>query len=511
MELQDNAPRQVGFTETMRAVETSLTDFYDLDRYFDSLRRPKVEPPALQTFERQRFSTHTYRELPPFYRSPTHSSGVDVTPISRFDITHQRLNYKVFRKEEERQTVGHSSTIRGVRAAVLASLMDADTPDTFTAPGYSHGAATAAVLRSVNVGGMGSSERLGTRVYLHDSMTKSQIERLQARDAEVVGQPNLVYTNAIESAAKYAAQNRRVRCIDPRDDVDLIAGQATTFLEYFAQLRAEGVDVTRQPINLRIGMEQGASFIGAAVVWKLMRRQDLIDSDSRLIGVQTEHNDAIVRALEKDRPLDINRKSRDALDSIAYPMGALTVGRRIVSVVDKLTDTKWAEVQMVPQEYVLQAAALTVARANFIPEFAGCLSLAGVLMDAANDELDQWTVEATLGKGTASSITGLMDVCGRYEQHGNPALRKAAAVIVSGFRAIAADRETASAATTAPSLAKALSPPVVTAPQAPIVPSKSTAKKPPAHNTKAASTSSNGYRPAAAESHRRGLNVWRGW
>ena len=278
--------------------------------------------------------------------------------------------------------------------------------------------------------------------------------------------------------------------IDPRDDPILLAGQATAFLEYFAQLKAQGIDTRRHRVNLRIPLEQGTTFIGAAVVWRWLKEQDLLTRGSNLIAVQAENNDAVARTLEESAPLVLGNESAGQLDLKAFPTGALTTGGRIMSVINEWAD----DIQIVPPEYLIKACASAANPSRPLPGLSEVLSQAAVLMDAEEGRLDQSVPELTLMKCLSPRQDFLAETVTRYASHADSAVSQAAQSILKVLQERReAQRQAAAADAQAPPMG----------PQA----QQKTAK---GKTSPAPSASRPSYRPSASESYAHGLRVWRG-
>lgn len=477
---------QYGATETLNAVEQELESFLDLDDLAAALRKSSTEPIDIATFERERsFSQFDDSATPTFYgKRDVADSGVSVTPVSNYATTHARLAYPTFRKCEELQPRAANIALRGVRAAVLLALQGENPgPKTIIAPGNAYTLAATITARQLRAAGL-PKDQLQVVSAPSYTVTRSMQQQLEKHGVAVLP-PHPTIEDAIGAARMQAQKQPGAILIDPRDNPALLAGQATAFLEFFAQLKAQGIDTRRHRVNLRVPLEQGTTFIGAAVVWRWLKEQDMLTRGSNLIAVQAENNDAVARTLEESASLVLGNEGSGQLDLKAFPTGALTTGSRIMSVINEWAD----DIQIVPPKYLVKACASAANPNRPLPGLSEVLSQAAVLMDAEEGRLDQSVPELTIMKGLSPRQDFLAETITPYTSHDAGAVAQAATSILKVLQARLEARRQDSAGTKAPADA---TPTVL-------------------ETTKSASPlKQSSYKPSASESYARGLRVWRG-
>lgn len=491
--LQDGPAPAPGANETLNAVERELQDLFDLDGLVAALRKNSTEPINMPDFERERgFPHHPENFSPTFYQHAGDSPGISVTSVAKCDIVYERLRYPTFRKCEDLQQPGGNIAIRGVRAAALSALQQSAAIRTIVAPGHAHTLAAISTAQQLNRELGPSRQSFTAECFAAPDMAQSLLQKLASNRIPIRG-TYATLEAAMGSGVAYANRERQRLALDPRKDAAIIAGQATAFIEYFTQLREQGVDTRKHRVNLRVPVEYGTAFIGAAVVWRWLKENELLTRGSNLVAVQAEGNDALVRAFEKTQPLSAEEA---AFDTTTYPTGTPKANARVVPVMQAWAD----DIQLVAPEYMVQACALNTRPDKPLPGLYESLSLGAVLMDAEADQLDQSIPELTITKGVSPRQDFLASTVEAYTTHDTTAVSQAAERIL---QVLQAQHEAHRQELAARSAKKAAASPT---PQQ----AQTKAKQAKAAPSTPAPASAPASLPRASESYSRGLQVWRG-
>lgn len=476
-----------GATETLDAVERELREFFDLDDLATRFRKMNgAEPIDILACEKERDFPHQPAGFnATFYKRPDSTNGgVSVTPVARFDTIHEGLSYQTFRKCEEFQSQAGNVAIRGVRAVALAALQRRTAVGPIIAPGHAYTVSAAITAQQLN---NNRADHLGVQSFPTPAMAHSLVNELSRNGIELFATRDSLET-AIGASRVQARKQPNSVLVDPREDPTLIAGQATALFEYFAQLKSLGIDTRRHRVNLRIPVEQGTTFIGAAVVWRWLKEQDMLDSKSHLIAVQADRNDAVARTLEGAKPLSLESNHPHQLDLKAYPTGARKVSRRIMSVIEDWAD----DIQIVPPEYLVRACAMGIHPTRPLAGLAEVLTQGAVLMDAEEGRLDQSIPELTFTKGYGPRQAFLAEAVEPYTTHDDTSISQAANLIVQAIK----ERHEARRQDLAS--------------RSPQKRPDSTTPRPAQHKTSQTKATPPASLPRASESYARGLRVWRG-
>ena len=215
------------------------------------------------------------------------------------------------------------------------------------ASGGNHGAAVAYAARALGH---------KARIFVPEISAPAKIAKIREFGAEaVVGGAR--YDDAQAACDAYAAKSGALK-IHPFGAWATMAGQATTALEWEAQLAQEGAS----PLDVALVAVGGGGLIGGMACWWRGR--------TRLVGVEPEGSCALHAALEAGRPVDVG------VDSIAADsLGARNVGDKVFAA----ARIGVGEVVLVPDEAIRAAQKLLWSEFRIAAEPGGATALAALL------------------------------------------------------------------------------------------------------------------------------------
>ena len=192
-----------------------------------------------------------------------------------------------------------SFKVRGVFSKFLA-MSEADRQAGVVAvSGGNHGLAVAAAARELGV---------SAQIFMPDTAPARSIDRIRADGAELVLCEDVA--QAFAKAEESAGRGRTY--IHPFDDLDVVAGQSTIGLE----LLDSGAPIT----DLVVSIGGGGLIGGISAAIKSAR------PDIRIWAVETEGADAMKKALDAGRPMEVK------ITSIATTLGAPRVSDRTLAL-----------------------------------------------------------------------------------------------------------------------------------------------------------------------------------
>ncbi len=264
---------------------------------------------------------------------------VQRTPLVTSRTLSERLGCNVYLKLELFQTTG-SFKVRGAFNKVLSIPQDRRGRGLVAVSGGNHAQAVAYA---------GGQLGLPAVILMPEKTPRNYIDATRGYGAEVILVPNA--TEAFQRIAAY--ENEGWTSVHPFDDPLVMAGQGTVGLEIVEDL-PEVTDVVAS-----IG---GGGFIGGiATAVKSLK------PSARIWGVETEGADAMAKALDAGKPVQLS-----AITSIARTLGAPSVSDETLRLAQEYLES----VTVVPDSEAVAALRLLLERAKVLTEPAASCTLA---------------------------------------------------------------------------------------------------------------------------------------
>jgi threonine dehydratase len=412
-------------TPTLSAVEVVTNVHGILERRFDLDAYDKYlasvldgtteadDPFAMSAFEQPL----DFDGFPADFEPHFYQRSVDDT---QGGIRHTRTEYlgdfdgrPVYDKREDLHPYVRAFKARGALFDVLATVSEHPAVRVFTA--NSTGNHARGVVAAVNL--------LNTALIESGAVRVNEYGEVLREDAHLLFRARIFTDKNIESEKKQAlldggaevldrfgtlgeagkaaqneakAQPNETAYIHPYDTDSVIAGQATLGMELLIDLARQGVDLRNTPVTLRVAVGGGGLYAGQQAMFAHAIVRGLLHPDSRVVAVEATNNDSTNRELKGQPPL-----APATLSKVAGGIATLTSGRRGVATIRTFSP---GGVRVVDESYMLRAAeALARAHDGVPPEFAGSLSLASLLKDIDERNINGNGIEVTITCGGNAS------------------------------------------------------------------------------------------------------------
>ncbi|MDR2655179.1 MAG: threonine ammonia-lyase [Oscillospiraceae bacterium] len=266
-------------------------------------------------------------------------------PVSSSRTFSEMSGSELYLKYENQQKTG-SFKVRGAYNKVASLVERGEKPAAVVASsagnhaqGVAYGAASLGIKAAI---------------VMPESTPIAKVKATQGYGAEVILYGSC-YDDAYQKAIEYANETNAV-FIHPFNDIDVICGQGTLGLEILRDV--PGVDVIFVPAG------GGGLLAGIAACVKM------INPRVRIIGVQADGADAIVRSFERKELVTV-----PDIHTIADGIAVKSPGDLTVGLINKYVD----KMVSVSDEDTAEAILLLMERAKQVVEPAGAVSLAAAL------------------------------------------------------------------------------------------------------------------------------------
>jgi threonine dehydratase len=261
------------------------------------------------------------------------------TPLERSETLSRRLSSNIFVKYELFQRTG-SFKARGAFNKILSLTQDVRANGVVAVSGGNHAQAVAYASRVLDIAAV---------IVMPESTPKNYVEATRGYGARVDLQPTIAA--AFEAVKEY--QSEGMTFIHPFDDPLVMAGQGTIGLEI--------IDDLPNVTDVVVSIGGGGLASGVAVGLKESR------GGIRVWGVETVGADAMSRALEAGKPVEMTPTS------IAKTLAAPSVSETTLDFAQKYFES----VTLVPDAEAVEALEFIAERLKVLTEPAASCTLAG--------------------------------------------------------------------------------------------------------------------------------------
>ncbi len=275
----------------------------------------------------------------------TDESVVKSTPIEQSTSLGQMLNAEVHLKMEHLQWTGSFKT-RGAYNKIKQS----------TANGTNSFVAASAGNHAQGVALAAAKCNAEAEIFMPTDAPQTKVDATRGYGASV----RLVGHDFQETMmhAKQAAEDSTAEFVHAFDDAAIIAGQGTLGIEMYHDL--PHADTVVVPIG------------GGGLIGGISTAIKHLSPETRVIGVQADGAETVIKSLEKDHPVTLNR-----VDTIADGIATGGISEQTLSLIQENVD----EVITVSDTEIAQAILLLIERAKQVVEGAGAASVAALLSD----------------------------------------------------------------------------------------------------------------------------------
>lgn len=298
------------------------------------------------------------------------------TPLEKSETLTRHLGFDVYVKYELFQKTG-SFKPRGAFNKMLGFTDEERGRGVVAVSGGNHAQAVSYVANTLGIKAV---------ILMPENTPKVYLDATRASGATIELQPTIAA--AFARIEHYLGEGMIL--VHPFDDPLVIAGQGTVGLEVLEDV-PEATDII-------------ASIGGGGMACGVAAAAKTIKPSIRVWGVETEGADAMAKALEAGRPVEL-----PAVTSIAKTLGAPAVTESTLALTRKYLES----VTVVPDSEAVDALVFILERLKVMTEPASSCTLA-----AARRLCDNFGPETTLVLIFCGGNTGVSDLCGYIDQFG---------------------------------------------------------------------------------------------